>query len=118
MGWIIQLMVNAIVLLIIAHFFNGIEIAGFAFAILASFILALINITVKPILILFTLPITILTLGLFMIVINAIGLMLTSFIMGNSFIIESFSIAIITAVLFGLLNSMIHSFLVDPVTKR
>ncbi|MDQ0254569.1 putative membrane protein [Evansella vedderi] len=118
MSWLIQLVVNAIVLLIIAHFFNGVHVAGFGAALMASFILAVVNVIVKPILVIFTLPITILTLGLFMFVINAITLMLTSAIMGSSFVIDGFGMAIVAAVIFALLSAIIHSFVVDPVTKR
>ncbi|MFA9559581.1 phage holin family protein [Evansella sp. AB-rgal1] len=118
MSWLIQLVVNAAVLLIISHFFSGFEVAGFGTALLASFILAAVNVIVKPMLILFTLPITILSLGLFLFVINAIALWITSFIMGSTFIIDGFGTAILGAIVFAILNSLIHSFIVDPVTKR
>ncbi|UTR11726.1 phage holin family protein [Evansella sp. LMS18] len=118
MGWLIQIIVNAVVLLIIANFFAGFEVAGFGAAILASFILAVVNLVVKPILVVLTLPVTIITLGLFMFVINAVTLMITAWVMGGSFVIDGFGIALLAAIIFALLSALIHSFIVDPITKR
>ncbi|UCZ52651.1 phage holin family protein [Bacillus shivajii] len=118
MSWLIQLVVNAVVLLIIAHFFQGVHVEGFTAALIASFILAIVNVIVKPILVVLTLPITVLTLGLFLFVINAITLMLTSAFMGDSFVIDGFGIAILAAIIFAILSALIHSFIVDPLTKR
>lgn len=118
MKWLIQLVVNAVVLLIIAHFFQGFYVSGFGAALLASLILGVVNIIVKPILVIFTLPITILSLGLFLFVINAITLWLTATIMGSSFVISGFGMAILAAIIFAILNSMINSFVVDPMKKK
>ncbi|WP_026688330.1 phage holin family protein [Alteribacter aurantiacus] len=118
MGWLIQILVNAVVLLIIARFFSGFEVDGFMAALLASFILAIVNLIVKPILVVLTLPITILSLGLFLFVINAIVLMLTQALMGSAFNIDGFGLAIIAAIIFAILSALIHSFIVDPITKR
>jgi len=118
MGWLIQLVVHAVVLLIIANFFQGFEIAGFGTALLASFILSVVNLIVKPILVVLTLPVTVITLGLFLFVINAITLLLTSAIMGGSFVIDGLGMAIIAAIIFAGLSALIHSFIVDPITKR
>ncbi|MBM7096893.1 MULTISPECIES: phage holin family protein [Alteribacter] len=118
MGWLIQIVVNAVVLLIIARFFSGFEVDGFMAALIASFILAIVNLIVKPILVVLTLPITILSLGLFLFVINAIVLMLTQALMGSAFNIDGFGLAIVAAIIFAILSALIHSFIVDPITKR
>ncbi|WP_280769504.1 phage holin family protein [Salipaludibacillus daqingensis] len=118
MGWLIQLVVHAVVLLIIANFFQGFEIDGFTSALLASFILSVVNLIVKPILVVLTLPVTVITLGLFLFVINAITLLLTAAIMGSSFVIDGFGVAILAAIIFAILSALIHSFIVDPITKR
>lgn len=118
MSWIIQLVVNAAALMIVAHFFQAVDVNGFGYALLAAFILAVVNIIVKPILLVLTLPITIITLGLFLFVINAITLMLTSAIMGDHFQIDGFGWAIVAAIIVSLLTALIQSFLVDPITKR
>lgn len=117
MGWLIQIIVNAVSLLIIANFFDGVSISGFGAAILASFILALVNVIVKPLLVLLTLPVTVLTLGLFMFVINGITLMITSFLMGSSFVIDGIGAGILTAIVLAILSSLIHSFIVKPIRR-
>lgn len=118
MSWLIQIAVNAAVLLIIAHFFQGVEVAGLGAALLAAFILTIVNVIVKPVLVVLTLPVTVLTLGLFLFVINAVTLMLTSAIMGSSFVIDGFGTAVLAAVIFAILSALINSFIVDPITKR
>jgi putative membrane protein len=63
---------NAVTLLIVAYILPGIVVSSFWSAMIAALVLGLINMLVKPILILLTLPITIVTLGLFLLVINAL----------------------------------------------
>ena len=71
MKLITKLLLVAFVLLLVAEFIPGIQVAGFYPAIIAAVVLGLLNLVVKPILIILTLPINILTLGLFTFVINA-----------------------------------------------
>lgn len=116
--WLFQIAVNAITLLIIAHFSDSVYVAGIGTAILAGFILTIVNSIVKPILVLFTLPITVMSLGLFLFVINAVMLLITSTLLGANFVIDGFGTAIIVAIVFAILSSLIQSFIVDPITKR
>ncbi|GEL07843.1 phage holin family protein [Salisediminibacterium halotolerans] len=118
MVWLVHILVNAVTLMIIAHFFASVTLSGFGAAILASIILGIVNMIVKPILVILTLPVTVLTLGLFLFVINAITLLLTSAVMGDNFSIDSFGMAVVAAVIFAILSSLIHSFIIDPLTKR
>jgi putative membrane protein len=59
-------------LLLVAHLYPGVEVKSFASALLAAFVLGLLNTLLRPVLVLLTLPVTVLTLGLFLFVINAI----------------------------------------------
>src|SRR5690625_6759985 len=86
--WFLSIILNAIALIAVAQLFDSFHLEGFGTAILASFILSILNVLVKPILIIFTLPITFLTLGLFLFVINAITLMITQGLMDASFVID------------------------------
>lgn len=113
MRWLLSLVLNALVLMLIDYLFVSFEINGFWIALLASVILAVINLIVKPVLVLFTLPITILTLGLFLFVINAITLMITQALLGDQFIIDGFFMAIIAAVFISIMNLIINSLLKD-----
>ncbi len=63
---------NAVALLAVAYLLPGITVASFGSALIAALVLGLVNMLVKPVLVLLTLPITIVTLGLFLIVINAL----------------------------------------------
>ena len=63
-------LLNALALLAVAYFVPNIHVAGFSTALVAALVIGLVNVLIKPILVLLTLPITILTLGLFILVIN------------------------------------------------
>jgi putative membrane protein len=76
MKTLINIFFTTVFVLILAHIMPGIVVDGWTTAIIVALVLGLLNIFIKPILILFTLPATILTLGLFLLVINAIIIML------------------------------------------
>ncbi|MDV2886242.1 phage holin family protein [Alkalihalophilus pseudofirmus] len=111
MRWIIGLVINAVILLLIAYVFDGFELAGFWAAIVASVLLSIVNAIVKPILVVLTLPITILTLGLFLFVVSALTLMLTAALMGDAFVINGFGMALLASILIAL----IQTFVVKPL---
>ncbi|MFD2629142.1 phage holin family protein [Oceanobacillus kapialis] len=113
--WILSIILNAVALIVVAQLFDSFHLEGFGSAVLASFILSILNIIIKPILILLTLPITVLTLGLFLFVINAITLMITQALMGSSFVIEGFGTALIAAVILAILNLLLNSLIKDSV---
>ncbi|MFO1329249.1 MAG: phage holin family protein [Rubrivivax sp.] len=65
-------MLLAAALLLVAHLYSGVQVASFGAALLAALVLGLLNTLVRPVLLLLTLPVTVLTLGLFLFVINAL----------------------------------------------
>jgi putative membrane protein len=113
-----RILMNWATLMIVAGIFAPkITIDGAGVALLAALILSLVNAIVKPILVFFTLPITIVTLGLFLLVINAITLMLTaSFIDG--FTIASFWTAFWAGIIVSILNTLIQNLIIDRMKKR
>ncbi|WP_180316670.1 phage holin family protein [Shouchella shacheensis] len=113
MRWLIGLVLNALVLLLISVLFDGFSLSGFGAAVIASLILTVLNWTVKPILTVLTLPITVLTLGLFLFVISAVTLLLTQWVMGSSFVIDSFGIALIAAVIIAIFQAL----LINPIKR-
>ncbi|WP_270180093.1 phage holin family protein [Alkalihalobacillus sp. CinArs1] len=115
--WLISLIVNSIVLMVVAGYFDAFYLEGVGAAILASLLLSLINVFIKPVLILLTLPVTIVTLGLFLIVINAVTLKITAAFMGSSFVIEGFGMAMIASIIIGLLNVLIDKLVIEPIKK-
>jgi len=113
MRWIISIILNAIALIAVAQLFQSFHLDGFGTAVLASFILSIINIIIKPILIVLTLPVTVLTLGLFLFVINAITLMITQGLMGTSFVIDGFGTALIASIIISLISLLLNNLVRD-----
>jgi len=112
MKLIIKLLVNAIAVFVISYLLkgHGVFLDSYVTAIYVAVVLSILNLIVKPILIIFTLPITIVTLGLFLLVINAIIILLTSRLI-NGFAVSSIWIAILFSILLSILQSILHSFL-------
>jgi putative membrane protein len=102
---ILRILWNALWLLVIANCVPGIQVDGFYTAVIAAVILGLMNAILKPILIVLTLPITLLTLGLFALVINAaLFLFAASFIDG--FDVESFWYALLGSLLMSIVSTV------------
>jgi putative membrane protein len=118
MRWILSLVLNAVALIIVAELFDSFQLEGFGTAVLAALILSILNIIVKPILVILTLPLTIFTLGLFLFVINAITLMIAQAVIGDSFIIDGFGTAIVAAVILSILNLLLNKLVKEPLTSK
>ncbi|MBM7704500.1 phage holin family protein [Metabacillus iocasae] len=116
--WLTSILINALVLIVIAGYFESFYLESVSAAIIASIILSILNVFVKPIIILLTLPVTVLTLGLFLFVINAITLVITDELMGSAFEIEGFGMAILAAIVMSILNALIENLIVEPLQKR
>jgi putative membrane protein len=114
MRWLIGIVINAVLFIAIAGYFeDSIYLSGFGAALGASFLMSILNVLVRPILVILTLPVTILTLGLFLFVINAITLMLTDAIMGTAFEINGFGMALAMSVIMSLVNLIIQKALLE-----
>ena len=109
MGWTLGVLVNAVLFVALAGYFPGLHVDSFFHAVVASLVLSVLNLIVRPVLVLLTLPITMISLGLFLFVINAITLLMTDSIMGYAFDIESFGLALVIAVLMALVNIILQS---------
>jgi putative membrane protein len=119
MRWLIGVLINAVLFLALAGYFHeSFQLTGFTAALEASFLLSILNLLVRPILILFTLPVTILTLGLFLFVINAITLELTDVLMGASFEINGFGMALMVTMIMSIVNLIIQKTILEPSKYR
>jgi putative membrane protein len=78
MGFLVNWLIYALAIFITAHLLPGVRLSGYAAALATAVVLGLANTFIKPLLLLLTLPLNILTLGLFTLVINALLIMLTS----------------------------------------
>ena len=104
-------LVTAVSLLITAYFVPGFIIKSFAAALVAAVVLGLVNAIVRPILVLLTLPLTIVTLGLFLFVVNAILLLLVSRLTpGFGFIITGFGPALLGSIVLTIVASVLNLF--------
>ncbi|MEX0931900.1 MAG: phage holin family protein [Candidatus Paceibacterota bacterium] len=110
-----RLLLSALALFLLAEFLPGLEVSSFYIALIVSVIFGVINILVKPILFILTLPITIVTLGLFSLVLN--GLLfwfVASFVDG--FAVSGFLSAFVASLLLSLLTGLLYKFL-DKVNE-
>ena len=99
--------VRAFVLLAATYFVPGFKIDSYLTALIVALVLGILNVLLKPVLILLTLPATILSLGLFMFVVNAILLLIAAQFV-NGFHISSFGTAILAAIVISLLSSLLN----------
>lgn len=109
---LIRWTVNALALFVVAEFVEGIAWSSFPALFIAALVLGLLNAVVRPILFWLTLPITILTLGLFLIVLNAAMLALAAFL------VPGFSVAGIVPAVIGSILLAIISFLTNWIGRK
>ena len=107
---ILRILFTALAVLALAHFLPGVELIKPESAIIVAVVLGLLRVTVKPLLIFFTLPATIVTLGLFLFVINAIIILIADYFI-DGFTVNGFWIALLFSVLLSFLQSVLYSFL-------
>lgn len=106
---LINLIVTAIIVYLLANFLPGVSVDGFGSSIIVVMVLALLNFIVKPILQLISIPVTILTLGLFLFVINALIIMLCSYIVGG-FQVDGFWSALLFSLVLSIVQSIVGGF--------
>ncbi len=107
---ILKVLLTAIAVVILAKLLPGIEVNGYTSAIYVAIVLGLLRIFVRPLIILFTLPITIITLGLFLFVINAIIILLADKLV-DGFTVSGFGYALLFSLLLSFLQSILFSLL-------
>lgn len=108
MKWWQKVLLNTIIFLVLASFLNGFYVADWTAAVLAAVVLSLLNGLVRPIVALFSLPLTFLTFGLFYFVINGLMIWLTSYFV-SGLTVRSFGQAILVSLILSIVNSLITS---------
>ncbi|MEK7579507.1 MAG: phage holin family protein [Patescibacteria group bacterium] len=112
MRLILKLIITALAILLVAYLVPGVTVASFWTALFVALILGLLNLTLKPILIILTLPINLITLGLFTFVINALLFWLVgTFIEG--FAVEGFVPAFVGALIVSIVGWLGHLLITD-----
>lgn len=113
MKLLLRILITSILVMIIAHFMSGVTLEdGIKTSFIVAIVLGLLNFFVKPILTLFTLPITVLTLGLFLLVINALIIMLCSYFV-DGFEVNSFWTALFFSIILSLSQSLVYKLTDD-----
>ena len=105
---LIRILLSALAVVIAAYILPGVGVDGFFAAIIIAVVIALLNFILKPILVILTIPLTVLTLGLFLLVINAIIILIADFIIPG-FYVDGFWWALI----FSLVMSLTNTLLID-----
>jgi putative membrane protein len=115
MRFLVRLLLNAIAILAAAWLIPGVELSGTGAALAAGAVLGLVNVSIRPVLLILTLPFTLITLGLFIFVVNAICVGLTAAV------IPGFSIATYWSAFLGALVVSVVSWILNgllPATDR
>jgi putative membrane protein len=112
MGFVLRVLVNAFAIYLVSEIVPGIIVSSVVAALGAALVLALINAVVRPLLVVLTLPITLLSLGLFLFVINAFCLWLTSELV-QGFEVHGFWPAVVGALLISVVSFVLNAFISD-----
>ncbi|NLC31150.1 MAG: phage holin family protein [Candidatus Moranbacteria bacterium] len=110
MKHIINWLLITIAVFISAELLPGVEVESFFTAFLVAVVLGAINLFLKPVLLILTLPINIFTLGIFTLVINAGLIMLTDKLVGDGFSVDGFWWALAFSLMMSLLHFVLHQF--------
>jgi putative membrane protein len=110
MKWIVKWMLCAGALLLVAQFYSGVQLQNFSSALIAALVLGLFNTLLRPVLIVLTLPVTVVSLGLFLFVIHALLFWAASGML-DGFAVSGFEAALIGSVAYSLLCVVIDSAL-------
>lgn len=108
MNFLVRLLISALVAFGLSYLLPGIHIDSFVTALILALVLAILNTLLKPIMVLLTLPITILTLGLFLLVINAAIILLASKMVAG-FKVDGFWWALLFSILLSVATSILQS---------
>jgi putative membrane protein len=109
MALVLNILLTSLAVIISAYLLPGVKVNSFLTALLVAVALGFINVFIKPLLILLTLPVTILTLGLFLLVINALIILLISAIVPG-FKVSGFWWALIYSIVLSLVSSILYFF--------
>lgn len=108
MNFLIRILITALVAFGLSYLLTGVHMDQFTTALLLALVLAVLNAIVKPLLIILTLPITIITLGLFLLVINAVIILLGDYFL-DGFKVDGFWWALLFSILLSVVSSILYS---------
>ncbi len=114
---LLKWLLSAASLLFVAYVYSGVVVQSFPSALIAAFVIGLFNVILRPILVVLTLPVTIVTVGLFLFVINALMFWAAASVL-DGFQVTGFGAALIGSLIYSLLGVVIESALGGLFTKQ
>jgi putative membrane protein len=114
---LVKWLLSAAALLFVAYVYSGVQVSSFGAAMIAAFVIGLLNTVVRPILVVLTFPVTIVTLGLFLFVINALMFWAASGLLGG-FHVRDFTAALIGSLIYSILGVVVESALEGLFSKQ
>jgi putative membrane protein len=117
MKLLLKWLLSAVALLAVAHLYSGVVVQSFSAALIAALVIGLLNTLVRPILVILTLPVTVITLGLFLFVINALMFYWAAALL-DGFQVRGFSAALVGSLIYTLLGMVINSALEGLFSKH
>ena len=117
MKLLLKWLLSAAALLFVAYVYSGVQVQNFTSALIAAFVIGLFNVVLRPVLVVLTLPVTIVTLGLFLFIINALLFWAASGLL-SGFHVSGFLAALIGSLLYSLLGVVIESALGGLFSRR
>jgi putative membrane protein len=112
MNFILRFLLNGFAVLLTAYLLPGVDVKDYLTALIVAVVLAIANVIVKPILIILTIPITVITLGLFLLVINAVIILLVDHFVPD-FSVNGFWWALAFSLIMSVFNSIVSDILKD-----
>ncbi|MGO4918338.1 phage holin family protein [Maribacter sp. IgM3_T14_3] len=112
MKLILRILLSAVAVIILANILPNVSVDGFTTAVIVAVVLSLLNLLVKPILVILTLPVTVITFGLFLLIINAIIILLADKLI-DGFSVGNIWWALIFSLLLSFLQSIFFTLLKD-----
>ncbi|PHR97883.1 MAG: hypothetical protein COA80_06405 [Leeuwenhoekiella sp.] len=110
MKTLVKLLLTAIAVIVLGYLLPGVSVTSFLTALVVAVVIALLRLIVKPILIILTLPITIITFGLFLLFINAIIILLAGYFV-SGFVVDGIWWALIFSLLLSLFQSVLFALI-------
>lgn len=117
MKLIVNWLLSATALLLITTLYSGVEVTSFGSALIAAFVIGLFNTFLRPLLVVLTLPVTVVTVGLFLFVINALMFWAASGVL-DGFHVNGFGAALVGSVIYSLFGLLIGSALEGLFAKK
>lgn len=109
---ILRFLLTGVAVVLAAYVLPGVSVDNYWTALIVALVLAIVNLIVKPILVIFTIPITIVTLGLFLLVINALMILLVDYFV-DGFTVDGFWWALAFSLILSVFNSMFSDLTED-----